>query len=49
MSTHKPSERGFLSRGASAVEGRGGRGTGRGSAPRMQKETRTQDRVYAVT
>ena len=43
------SGRGFLSRGASVVAGRGGLGRGRGSAPRMQTETRTQARVYAVT
>ena len=49
MSTQRPSRRGFHSRGASATAGRGGRGRGRGSAPRMQTETLTQDRVYAVT
>ena len=49
ISTHRPSGRGFLSRGASAVVGRGGHGSGRGSASRMQTETRTQARVYAVT
>ena len=49
MSTQRSSGRGFPSRGASAVAGRGGRGRGRGSAPRMQIETHTQARVYAVT
>ena len=49
MSTQKSSGRGFPSRGASATVGRGDRGRGRDSAPRMQAETRTQARVYAVT
>ena len=49
MSTQKSSGRGFPSRGANAVIGRGGRGRGRGSAPRMQTEARTQARVYVVT
>ena len=49
MSTHKSSGRGFPSRRASAAAGRGGRGKGRGSAPGMQTEARTQDRVYVVT
>ena len=49
MSTQKSSGRGFPSRGASAAAGRGGRGRSRGSAPGMQKEARTQARVYAVT
>ena len=49
MSTKRSSGRGFLSRGAIAAAGRGGRGIGRGSALGMQTETRTQARVYAVT
>ena len=49
MSTQRSSGRGFPSRGASAAAGREGHGRGRGSAPGMQTETRTQDRVYAVT
>ena len=49
MSTQRSSGRGFPSRGASATVGRGGHGRGRGNAPRMQTETRTQARVYAVT
>ena len=49
MSTYRPSGGGFQSRGASAAESRGGRGRGRVSAPRIQTETRTQARVYAVT
>ena len=49
MSTKKSSGRGFPSRGANAAAGRGGRGIGRGSAPGMQIEARTQARVYAVT
>ena len=49
MSTQRSSGRGFPSRGASAVAGRGGCGRGRGSALGMQTETRTQARVYAVT
>ena len=36
-------------RGANAASGRCGRDRGRGSAPRMQTETRTQARVYAMT
>ena len=49
ISTQRSSGRGFLSRGASAAVGRGGRGKGRGSAPGIQTEARTQARVYAVT
>ena len=49
MSTQKSSGRGFPSRGASAVAGRGGRGRGRGRAPGLQIEACTQARVYAVT
>ena len=49
MSTQKSPGRGFPSRGASAVAGRGGHGRGRGSAPGIQTEARTQARVYAVT
>ena len=49
MSTQRSSRRGFPSRGASAAACRGGRGRGRGSAPRIQTEARTQARVYAVT
>ena len=49
MSTQRPSRRGFQNRGASAAVGRGDRGRGRGIAPGMQTETRTQARVYAVT
>ena len=54
MSTQRSPGRGFPSRGASAAagrggRGRGGRGKGRGSAPGMQTEARTQARVYAVT
>ena len=49
MSTHRSSGRGFPSRGANATAGRGGRGKGRGSAPGMQTEARTQAKVYAVT
>ena len=49
MSTQKSSGRGFPSRRASAAAGRGGCGRGRGSAPGMQTEARTQDRVYVVT
>ena len=44
MSTHKSSGRGFPSRGANTAAGRG-----RGSAPGIQTEPRTQARVYAVT
>ena len=44
MSTQRSSGRGFLRRGASTAAGRG-----RGSAPGMQTEARTQARVYAVT
>ena len=46
MSTQKSSGRGFPNRGASATAGRGGCGRGRGSAPGMQTENRTQARVY---
>ena len=49
ISTQRSSGRGFPSRGANAAAGRGGSGRGRGSAPRMQTETCTQARVYAVT
>ena len=49
MSTQRSSGRGFPRIGASAAAGRGGHGRGKGSAPRMQIETRTQARVYAVT
>ena len=49
MSTQRSPRRGFPSRGASAAAGRGGRGRGRGSTPGMQREARTQARVYAVT
>ena len=49
MNTQRSSERGFPSRGASTAAGRGGRGKGKGSAPGMLTEARTQARVYAVT
>ena len=49
MSTHKSSGRGFPSRGANTAAGRGVLGRGRGSAPGIQREPRTQARVYAVT
>ena len=49
MSTQKSSGRGFPSRGANAAVGRGGHGRGKGSAPGMQTEARTQARVYVVT
>ena len=49
MSTQKSSGRGFLSRGANTVAGRGSRGRGRGNAPGIQTKDRTQARVYAVT
>ena len=49
MSTHKSSGRGVSSRGASTAACRGSHGRGRGSAPRIQTEPRTQARVYAVT
>ena len=49
MSTQKSSGRSFPSRRASTTAGRGGRGRGRGSAPGIQTEPRTQARVYAVT
>ena len=49
MRTQRSSGKGFPSRGASAAVGRDGRGRGRGSAPGMQTEARTQARVYAVT
>ena len=49
MSTHKSSRRGFPSRGSNTAAGRGCRGRGRGSAPGIQTEARTQARVYAVT
>ena len=49
MSTQKCSGRGFLSRGVSITASRGGYGRGRGSAPGIQTEARTQARVYAMT
>ena len=49
MSTQKSSGRGFPSIGSIAAAGRGGRSIGRGSAPGIQTEARTQARVYAVT
>ena len=49
MRTQKSLGRGFPSRGANTVAGRGGCGRGRGSAPGLQTEPRTQARVYAVT
>ena len=49
MSTQKSSGKGFPSRGASTVAGRGGHGRGRGSALGIQTEARTQARVYVVT
>ena len=49
MRAQKSSGRGFPSRGASIAAGRGDRGRGRGSAPGIQTEPRTQARVYAVT
>ena len=49
ISTQRSSGRGFPSRGASTAIGRGGRGRGRGSAPGIQTEPRTQARVYVVT
>ena len=49
MRTHKSSGRGFPSRGANTAAGRGVLGRGRGSAPGIQTEPRTQARVYAVT
>ena len=49
MSTQRSSGRGFLSRGANTAAGRGGRGKGKGSAPWIQTEPRTQARVYAMT
>ena len=49
MSTQRSSGRGFPRRGASVATGRGSRGRGRGSAPGIQTEPRTQARVYAVT
>ena len=49
MSTHKSSGRGFPSRGTNIAAGRGVLGRGRGSAPWIQTEPRTQARVYAVT
>ena len=49
MTTQRSSGRGFPSRGASTVAGRGGHGRGRGSATGIQTEPRTQARVYAVT
>ena len=41
MSTHKSSGRGFPSKGANTVAGRGVLGRGRGSAPGIQTEPRT--------
>ena len=49
MSTQRSSGRGFPSRGASAAAGRGDCGRGKGRAPGIQTEARTQARVYAVT
>ena len=49
MSTQKSSGRGFPSRGANTAASRGVLCRGRGSAPRIQTEPRTQARVYAVT
>ena len=49
MSTQKSSGRRFPSRGANTAAGRGVLGRGRGSAPGIQTEPRTQARVYAVT
>ena len=49
MSTHKSSGRGFPSIGANTAAGREVLGRGRGSAPGIQTEPRTQARVYAVT
>ena len=49
MSTQRSLGRGFPSRGASTATRRGGRGRGRGSAPGIQTEPRTQARVYDVT
>ena len=49
MSTQRSSGRGFPSRGANEAAGRGDRGRGKGSAPRMLIKTRTQARDYAVT
>ena len=49
MSTQKSSGRGFPGSGANKTAGRGGHGRGRGSAPGIQTEPRTQARVYAVT
>ena len=48
MSTQKSSGRGFPSRGANTASGRSVLGRGRGSAPGIQTEPRTQARVYAV-
>ena len=49
ISTQKSSGRAFPSRGANTAASRSGRGRGRGSAPGIQTEPRTQARVYAVT
>ena len=49
MSSQKSSGRGVPNRAASVAAGRGSRGRGRGSAPRIQTEPRTQATVYAVT
>ena len=49
MGTQKSLRRGFPGRGANTAAGRGGLGRGRGSAPGIQTEPRTQARVYAVT
>ena len=49
MSTQKSTGRGFPSRGANTVAGRGGHGRGRGSAPGIQTEPRTQAKVYVMT
>ena len=49
MSTQRSSGRGFPSRGANTAAGRGGCGSGRGSAPGIKTEPRTHARLYAVT
>ena len=49
MSAQKSSGRGFPSREANTAAGIGGLSRGRGSAPGIQTEPRTQARVYAVT
>ena len=49
MSAQKSSGRGFPSREANTAAGIGGLSRGRGSAPGIQTEPRTQARVYAMT